>query len=458
MDKTTEQYSQMLLWFKKHAKFQLYIIPLSLLVFAMLFKWQVILALYIILNIFYLAAQSFKLFLVLIALIFKDHKQRNTQAPEEWPIYSILLPVYKEAKIFKNLVKSIKRIDYPAKSLDVKILIEEDDLETLKLAKSIDLPAYFEIVEIPLTQPRTKPKACNYGLKYAKGKYIVVFDAEDYPNPIQLKQVVMKFMTLPQNVICIQARLNYYNRNDNLLTKFCAFEYSLFFDYMIAGLQKLDMPIPLGGTSNHFIKDKLLELGGWDAYNVTEDADLGIKLYNQGYRCVLGDFLTKEEAPISLKGWLKQRSRWIKGHILTSFLYLNSFRKMSLRAIIGVVFLLYIPNLTYILLPIYLLLKFIINVNHDVDLLFYSSVLVGVIAPILSNIIVLIDKKWQKMKLALLLFPLYYLLFPLAAIRSCWQIFTKPFYWDKTEHGLCDTDQNIEQSYDDEDYEINEVL
>ena len=448
MIKSIEQCSEMLLWFKKHAKFQLYIIPIFFLALILLFPTQTTLAFYITLNIFYFTAQIFKLFLILIA---RKTKQKHIESLTKWPIYTVLLPVYKEAKVLKSLVKSIKKIDYPEESLEVKLLIEEDDLETLKAAKNLALPAYFEIIQIPLTEPRTKSKACNYGLQFAKGKYIVIFDAEDCPNSVQLKQVVIKFLTLPKNVICIQARLNYYNRNYNFLTQFFAFEYSLFFDYMVVGLQKLDMPIPLGGTSNHFIKDELVKLGGWDPYNVTEDAALGIKLYNQGYRCVIGSFLTKEEAPISFKAWLKQRTRWIKGHILTSLLYLNSFKEMSFKAIISNSLLIYIPNFTYILLPIYLLLNCVIDVDHRFDILFYINILVGVIVPILSNIIVLIDKKWKKMKLALVLFPFYYLLFPVAAIRSCWQIFTKPFYWDKTEHGLCEVDHKLEDGYNDEE-------
>ena len=195
----------------------------------------------------------------------------------------------------------------------MKLLIEADDLLTLQAARKINLPAFIEIIKVPSAYPQTKPKACNYGLLFTKGKYITIYDAEDRPDPQQLKQVVAKFAVSDANMIFIQAKLGFYNRAENLLTKLFALDYGLLFGYLLPGLNKLGMPIPLGGTSNHFIKKKLIELGGWDAFNVTEDADLGIRIAQQGYQTGLIDSVTLEEAPITLTSWIIQRSRWIKG-------------------------------------------------------------------------------------------------------------------------------------------------
>jgi cellulose synthase/poly-beta-1,6-N-acetylglucosamine synthase-like glycosyltransferase len=205
-----------------------------------------------------------------------NHRE-TLKDPDELPIYTILIPIYKEDKVLKKLVKSIEKIDYPKALLDAKLLVEEDDDKTLEALKKITLPEFLEVTIVPVSYPRTKPKACNYGLNLAKGKYVVVYDAEDRPHPQQLKKAIAKFNISPPEVICIQARLNFYNKKENSLTKLFALEYSLLFDYILVGLKRLNMPIPLGGTSNHFIKEKLEEIGGWDAFNVTEDADVGIR-------------------------------------------------------------------------------------------------------------------------------------------------------------------------------------
>ena len=210
------------------------------------------------------------------------------------------------------------------------------------------LPEFFDVIKVPVSYPRTKPKACNYGLQFAKGKYITIYDAEDRPAMDQLKLVVAKFAISDSNVACIQAKLNYYNREENYLTKLFAIEFSLLFEYVMLGLKKLDMPIPLGGSSNHFIREKLEELGGWDAFNVTEDADLGIRLHHRGYQTELIDSITLEESPISMHAWLVQRARWIKGHVLTSLVHLRQSNKLKRIDIIGIALSLYLPNLIYV--------------------------------------------------------------------------------------------------------------
>jgi len=236
---------------------------------------------------------------------------------ERWPVYTVLCPMYQETAVLPQFADAIARLDYPAESLQVLLLLEEDDHDTIEFARGLDLPDSFEIVVVPDSRPKTKPKACNYGLQAARGDYVVIFDAEDIPEPDQLKKAVLAFAGLPGTVACLQAPLNFYNPRQNVLTRLFTAEYSLWFDLMLVGLQRLRGPIPLGGTSNHFRVEVLRGLGGWDPYNVTEDADLGIRLYKQGFRTGILDSTTYEEANPDPRNWIRQRSRWIKGYLQT---------------------------------------------------------------------------------------------------------------------------------------------
>lgn len=185
-----------------------------------------------------------------------------------------------------------------------------------------ELPSYIHLIKVPFSLPRTKPKALNYAMQYCRGKYVVIYDAEDRPDADQLLKAVIAFDELPKEYVCLQAKLNFYNENENLLTKLFSIEYCLWFKYLLKGLSLMDLPVTLGGTSNHFKVDALQKIGFWDAYNVTEDADLGIRLYSFGYKVHMIDSYTLEESPIDIISWIKQRSRWIKGFIQTFLVFL----------------------------------------------------------------------------------------------------------------------------------------
>ncbi len=422
------------LWLQDINKIKLYGSCLLLILAIILYPERTCFYVFVILNILYFIVQLFRLLLLIMG---RSSNHRETlKEPDELPIYTILIPIYKEDKVLKKLLKAIEKIDYPKALLDAKLLVEEDDDKTLEALKKITLPEFLEVTIVPVSYPRTKPKACNYGLNLAKGKYVVVYDAEDRPHPQQLKKAIAKFNISPPEVICIQARLNFYNKKENSLTKLFALEYSLLFDYILVGLKRLNMPIPLGGTSNHFIKEKLEEIGGWDAFNVTEDADVGIRLYHEGYRTSLIANTTLEESPISLKAWLIQRSRWIRGHLLTSLLHLKNCNKLKTKEMIGLYLCLYMPNLIYFLLPIYFLMRCFITESNEVDLLWQFNLLLGIILPMSYAIFIIITKKWRGLFLSVVLAVFYYWLLPIAGIRAFWQIFRDPFYWDKTEHGV----------------------
>jgi cellulose synthase/poly-beta-1,6-N-acetylglucosamine synthase-like glycosyltransferase len=249
---------------------------------------------------------------------------------DQLPIYTVLVPMYKEPAVAQKIARTVTSLDYPLEKLDVKLLLEEDDAPTrAKIAEVIDsLPKCVEVViapTVPKGQPRTKPRACNWGLERAKGELLVVFDAEDQPEPDQLRKAAYTFKQLElagkKSVVCLQAKLNYFNARQNSLTRFFTLEYTSWFDLFLPGLHAVRTPIPLGGTSNHFRTSALRELGGWDPFNVTEDCDLGIRMARRGYSTEILDSTTWEEANSQLFNWIKQRSRWIKGYFQTHLVH-----------------------------------------------------------------------------------------------------------------------------------------
>src|SRR6266487_3615371 len=232
-------------------------------------------------------------------------------ADANWPRYTILCPLYRETEVVPQFVKAMQTLDYPADKLQILFLTEEDDVETRKAIEAMHLPQHFSIVTVPAGQPRTKPRACNFGLLQATGDYVVIYDAEDIPDPLQLKKAVLTFANHDSDLACVQAKLNYYNTKQNLLTRWFTVEYSLWFDLMLPGMQQTKLPLPLGGTSNHFRMETLRKVGAWDPFNVTEDCDLGLRLARSGLKTTVLDSTTYEEANSQVKTWIRQRSRWI---------------------------------------------------------------------------------------------------------------------------------------------------
>lgn len=278
------------------------------------------------LALFYLATIAYKLLMVLISVVWPgeikiSREEIESLEDENMPIYTVLIPLYKEAAIVNLIVESVKGYDYPQDKLDVILLLEEDDKETQDALKGATLPSCVRTLVVPEGQPKTKPRACDYGLEEAGGEYLAIYDAEDRPEPDQLKKAVAAFRGLPERVICLQAKLNYYNPHQNWLTKWFTLEYTTWFDLFLPGLNRLKVPIPLGGTSNHFKTSALREVGGWDPFNVAEDCDLGMRLHKAGFRTQVLDSTTWEEANSRLGNWIRQRSRWVKGYIQTHLVH-----------------------------------------------------------------------------------------------------------------------------------------
>ncbi len=233
------------------------------------------------------------------------------------PLYTIVVPLYREGRVVPRLVTALSQLDYPATALDIKIVLEADDTDTLDALHRQRLSDRFDILLAPGGRPTTKPRALNVGLQFARGRYVVVYDAEDDPEPGQLREAVHRFEGAGSTLGCLQARLAIDNGDDSWLSRQFALEYAALFDVINAGLARLRLPIALGGTSNHFRIEALRHVNGWDAWNVTEDIDLGIRLARFGYAVGVLESRTFEEAPYALRAWLGQRQRWQKGWLVT---------------------------------------------------------------------------------------------------------------------------------------------
>lgn len=365
------------------------------------------------------------------------------------PVYTILVPLYKEAGIVPRLVRDINALDYPRTRLDVKLLCEEDDLETIDRILEMELPPHFHLVVVPDSQPKTKPKACNYGLQLSIGSLCVIYDAEDRPDPDQLKKAVIAFSRVESNVVCVQAKLNHFNQDQNLLTAWFANEYSMHFELVLPAMGAAGSPIPLGGTSNHFITSKLRELGAWDPFNVTEDADLGIRLHREGYRTAMIDSTTLEEANSVVPNWIRQRSRWNKGYIQTWLVHMRNplalLSQTGVRGFIsfnltmGSAFLLLINPIFWGLTTLYIFTRAGFIEQLFPGIIFYAAsamLFIGNFVFVYLNVAGSLQRGEFGLTRTALLSPLYWGLMSWAAWKGFIQLFTNPFYWEKTEHGL----------------------
>ena len=371
---------------------------------------------------------------------------------EQLPIYSILCPLYKESSVLPQFISSIENLSWPKNKLDVILLLEEDDLDTQDAAKKLDLPSYVRTLIVPHTNPKTKPKACNFGLAHALGEYAVVYDAEDRPDPDQLKKAYLAFQKLPRNVVCLQAKLNYYNPNHNLLTRLFTAEYSLWFDVILTGLQSIKTIIPLGGTSNHFRTADLIALHGWDAFNVTEDADLGARLFKLGGKTAVIDSTTQEEANSNFTNWLRQRSRWIKGYMQTYLVHMRDplafIKTHGLHAIFfqlvvgGKIAFMFINPFLWVATIAYFALNHIVGSAIEAIYpapVFYmaaTSLVFGNFLFLYYYMIGLAKRgQWHLVKYVFFV-PFYWLAVSFAATISLYQLIAKPHYWEKTIHGF----------------------
>ncbi|HYW23788.1 MAG TPA: glycosyltransferase [Terriglobales bacterium] len=372
------------------------------------------------------------------------------QLERELPSYTVMVPLYKEAAVVDSLLASLSQLDYPRHRLQILLLCEGDDDATLQALREANLGRPFEIVVIEPSLPRTKPKVCNIGLERATGQYLVVYDAEDRPQPDQLKKAVVAFRKMRRRVVCLQARLQYRNPNTNLLTRFFASEYGTFYDMLLPSLARRGLPVPLGGTSNHFRTAALRTLGGWDPFNVTEDLDLGMCIARSRWRVEILDSITWEEANSRVGNWVRQRSRWLKGYMQTYLVHMRSpvnlWRELGTGNFLAFQVLVGGTPLMTLLNPVLwaLTLAYGLTGSPLIRELFPAPVFyVGITSMVVGNFAFLYCLVTGAMVLGhhrnakwMLLAPLYWLLMSCAAWKAALQLVVRPHYWEKTAHGL----------------------
>ena len=371
----------------------------------------------------------------------------------ELPTYTVLVPMYNEPEVLPSLTESLRRLDYPLSKLDIKLVLEEDDTVTIDKAKALGLEGMFEIIRVPPSQPKTKPKACNYALAFARGELVTIYDAEDQPEPDQLKRAVVAFRKASPQTAVIQARLNYFNADQNWLTRMFTLEYSLWFDFYLPALEALKIPIPLGGTSNHFKMHVLRSVEAWDPYNVTEDADLGVRYTQLGYQVGVVNSTTFEEANSRLGNWIRQRSRWIKGYMQTYLVHMRNpvhlYRTLGHLGFWGFQFFIGGAVLSYLIVPVLyaMFIFWVVTQSSALDVLFPPLVLyISLFNLLLGNgfliylsMVSVFKRHYYRLIPYALTAPVYWLLQSIAAYKALWQLVHRPFFWEKTTHGLSNT-------------------
>lgn len=417
--------------------------------------WQTVRTFVLLSTVFYLVFAVYKFLLVRFSVIKRSEilitdEDVAALKDSDLPVYSILVPMYHEPESVRQLVDALEKLDYPAEKKDVQLLLEEDDTATREAVAALHLPRGFRVTVVLQSFPRTKPKACNIGLEKAKGQYLVIYDAEDRPEADQLRKAIAGFSRVGPDVICLQSKLNFYNQRQNLLTRWFTAEYSAWFDLFLPGLSALHAVIPLGGTSNHFVTGKLEELLGWDAYNVTEDCDLGVRIYRSGYKVRMLNTTTWEEACSSLKFWLRQRTRWLKGYIQTYLVHMRQpFRLLKDLGLANFMhFQLLIAGIVFssLINPLYWLLAilwFLFRLEILTSLFPVPVFAMGALCLFVGNFVFVYigavgcyRRGCYDLEKYTLLAWAYWILMSYSGWRAFGQFFTNPFHWEKTQHGL----------------------
>ena len=367
---------------------------------------------------------------------------------DDLPNYTVVVALYREAGVVEDLVKAIDALDYPKGKLDIKFVVERRDVETFSRLVELRLPGRYEVVMAPSGKPQTKPRALNIALSGARGDLIVVYDAEDIPSPDQLRLAASRFAA-DKDLDCLQARLAIRNHGKSWLSKLFAIEYAMLFDVINPGLCALDLPIPLGGSSNHFRVRSLVGVGAWDEWNVTEDADLGVRLARFGYRVKALDSDTWEEAPFEVGNWFRQRVRWQKGWMQTLIVHARRpiffWRDLGPRRAVAATTLIVGAIFGCLFWPAFAVGTIWRAVTAGqgamspwremIDVFTYILALSGVWTILLPAVIAAKFRRLNVTANVLLLLPVYYLLVSAATWVAMLDLALRPHYWAKTAHG-----------------------
>jgi len=403
----------------------------------------------------YFVSLTYRVILFIVSLrsdvmIRVSDEQAEAVLQGELPTYTVLVPMRAEPEVAEQLLQALEDLRYPRNLLDVRILLEEDDQVTRDALLDCSPPSYVTIVTVPEGSPKTKPRALNYGVVGSKGELLTIYDAEDRPDPLQLVRAVSAFEAADPDVACLQARLSFYNPDQNLLTRWFTIEYGMWFALLLPGLVRLGAPLPLGGTSLHIRRWVIDEVGRWDAFNVTEDADLGVRLARFGYRTLVLDSVTNEEANSDFVNWIRQRSRWYKGYLQTWFVHMRHPRELYTELggagflgfnlfVAGTPFLTVLNPFVWALSLLWFVAEpqFIPSLFPGwVFVMALTCWVIGNAAFIYASIVTVSVTGHPNLLVAALLTPIYWVIMSVAAAKAFWQLVTAPSFWEKTVHGL----------------------
>jgi cellulose synthase/poly-beta-1,6-N-acetylglucosamine synthase-like glycosyltransferase len=385
---------------------------------------------------------------------FRKPSPAGELSDHELPIYTIMVALYKEAASVDGLLRAIEKLDYPPEKLDIIIAVEADDRATLDALAARKNRVPITVIPVAAAEPRTKPKALNFALPFARGTFTVIYDAEDRPQPDQLRHALQAFRDGGNRLACVQAPLCIDNTADSWLTRIFTAEYAGQFDVFLPGLAAWGLPLPLGGSSNHFHTATLREIHAWDPYNVTEDADLGMRLARAGYRSAMIGSTTYEEAPAHFGPWLRQRTRWFKGWMQTWLVHMRHpvqlLRDLGVSGFITFQLIVGGNALAALVHPIFTLGLIYFGAvepiwNSETNAapiliwLYGTSIIAGYLASALLGCLGLVRRGLAGHAWILLLTPLHWLVLSLAAWRALYQLIVAPYAWEKTEHGLAKT-------------------
>lgn len=392
------------------------------------------------------------LWLKLAGLLFSPHHAKartGITTTGRLPVVSILVPLYRESEIADHLMARMAALDYPRDRLDLCFILEDDDTLTRTALAATPLPHWAQVIAVPRGTLRTKPRALNYALSFARGSIIGIYDAEDMPAPDHLKRVVGHFATVGPDVGCVQGVLDYFNPRANWLARCFTLEYASWFRVILPGLAQMGLVVPLGGTTLFIRRHAIEVVGGWDAHNVTEDADLGLRLARHGFRTDVIGIVTEEEANARLWPWVRQRSRWLKGYAITWMVHMRRpdrlWRDLGPWRFFGVQ-LIFLATLSQLVLAplIWSFSLLFLGLPHPLS----GTLPVWLIGAICGLFVLSAVVELALMTVAAFragkpglafwtpTFLLYYPLATIGAYRGLWQIATRPYFWDKTTHGI----------------------
>ncbi|MEO0496680.1 MAG: glycosyltransferase family 2 protein [Pseudomonadota bacterium] len=375
------------------------------------------------------------------------------------PVYTVLVAVHDEANQAADLVRAMANLRWPQGRLEVKFITEANDQDTVQALRAAMADSArsgeMEVLVVPHSQLRTKPRALNYALPITSGEYVVLYDAEDRPDPDQLMEAHSRFQSGDASLACLQSPLAISNGGRGFISMMFALEYAALFKVFLPAMARMGLAFPLGGTSNHFRRSALEEVGAWDPHNVTEDADLGLRLARHGYYSNVLTMPTYEEAPVHLRVWIRQRTRWLKGWAKTWLIHMREpaqFVRQAGGRTAAVSMVLFGGTLLAALLHPWIYILLILLVVPDSQLfqdgqrwlLAIDIANVGIAMLVQYTFVVLAVRRapwvqrsghgmrrWWPIGM-----PLYWLLATWAAWRALGQLFTDPHGWEKTPHGL----------------------